>query len=67
MKKHDDEVSSDHLSGSSYVVIFANHYNPDLSFDVVSCLRYHLFSEFGILWLRALPTCNLFQHCSCLA
>ena len=36
MKKHDDEVSSDHLSGSSYVVIFANHYNPDLSFDVVS-------------------------------
>ena len=49
------------------IVSYANYYNPDLSFDVVSCLRYHLLNEFGILWLLALPTCSLFQHCSCLA
>ena len=42
----------------------ANHYNHALYFAVVSCFRYHLFSEFGILWLLALPTCGLYQHCS---
>ena len=50
-----------------FMLPYANHYNPDLSLDVVSCLRYHLFSKFGILWLLILPACSLFQHCSCLA
>ena len=53
---HDNEVSSDHLSGSSYVII-CKPLSPCFS----------LFSEFGILWLLVLPTCSLFQHCSCLA